>query len=68
MTDKTFAFKFVVPAIVVVALGIMVSPSAVKYFAPIDQANADHAAASPQKAGLTGPQFSRVRLLVSTMK
>lgn len=69
MTDKTFTFKFVVPAIVVVALGIMISPRAVKYFAPLDQARADRVGAvSPQNAERANPQFSRVRLLVSTMK
>jgi hypothetical protein len=67
MTDKTIAFKFAISTTLVIALGIMILPSAVKYFVSINHARADRAVAS-QITGLPNPQLSRVRLLVSTMK
>jgi hypothetical protein len=67
MTGKTIAFRLTVSTIVIVALGIMILPSAFKYFVSIDQARADRAAAS-QIIESPIPQLSRVRLLVSTMK
>jgi hypothetical protein len=67
MTDKTFIFKFVVATTIAIALGIMISPSVVKYFLSTDQARAKRSVAS-QIAELPNPQLSRVRLLVSTMR
>jgi hypothetical protein len=67
MTGKTIIFKFAVATTLVIALGIMISPSAVRYFLSIDQARADRSAGS-QIAESPNPQLSRVRLLVSTMK
>jgi hypothetical protein len=68
MTDKRTAFKFVIVTTVVVALGILISPSALRYFVPIDQAQAIHSVGSSQIDELPSPQLSRVRLLVSNMK
>lgn len=68
MTDKTTAFKFVIVTTVVIALGILISPSALRYFVPIGQAQANHVAGASQIDELPSPQLSRVRLLVSNMK
>ena len=75
MTHKAISLKFVVPTVLAVALGIMISIGAVhltgKYPVPIDQAEARHSVAgSPGIAELPNPdgRLSRVRLLLSSMK
>ena len=65
MTHKAF----VVPTAVAIALGIMISIGAVKYFVPIDQSQANHSVAGSREiAELSNPHLSRVRLLLSSMK
>jgi hypothetical protein len=67
MTNKAITLKFVVPAVLAVAL--VISIGAVRYVVPIDQAQANHAVAgSHEIAGLPNPHLSRVRLLVSSVK
>jgi hypothetical protein len=47
----------------------MISIGAVKYFVPIDQAQANHSVAGSREiAELPNPHLSRVRLLFSSMK
>ena len=50
MTHKVITLEFVVPTVLAVALGIMLSIGAVhltnKYLGPIEQAEANHSAAS----------------------
>jgi hypothetical protein len=50
MTHKVITLEFVVPTVLAVALGIMLSMGAVyltdKYLGPIEQAEANHAAAN----------------------
>jgi hypothetical protein len=68
MTHKAIALKFVVSTAAIV-LGIMISIGAVKYFVPIDQAQANHSVAGSREiAELPNPHLSRVRLLLSSMK
>ena len=50
MTHKVITLEFVVPTLLAIALGVMLSVGAVylidNYLAPIDQAEAEHAVAS----------------------
>jgi hypothetical protein len=69
VTHKAITLQFVVPTAVAIALGIMISIGAVKYFVPIDQAQANHSVAGSREiAELPNPHLSRVRLLLSSMK
>jgi hypothetical protein len=67
MTHKKTVLKFVVPATVAVALGMILS-GAVRHFAPIYHAHANHTVgANPEIAEIPNPGLSRVRLLVSNL-
>jgi hypothetical protein len=67
MTHKAITLKFVVPAVLAIAL--VISIGAVRYAVPIDQAQANHAVAGSREiAELPNPHLSRVRLLVSSVK
>jgi chemotaxis protein histidine kinase CheA len=71
MTHKAITLKFVVPTVLAIALGIMVSIGAVHYAVPIDQAEANHSVASSRGIAAlpnSDVQLSRVRLLLSGMK
>jgi hypothetical protein len=72
MTHKAIILKFVVPTVLAIALGVMISIGAVhltdKYPVPTDQAEANHSLAGtsgivevPNPDG----RLSRVRLLLS---
>jgi hypothetical protein len=72
MTHKAITLKFVVPTMLAIALGVVISIGAVhltdKYPAPIDQAEANHSVAGPSGiAEVPNPdgRLSRVRLLLS---
>jgi hypothetical protein len=72
MTHKAITFKFVVPTVLAIALGIMISIGAVyltgKHPVPIDQAEANHSVAgSGGIAQLPNPdgRLMRVHLLLS---
>ena len=74
MTRKMITVEFVVPTVLAIALGIVLSIGAVylknKYL-PINQAEANHSAASGLGiAELPNPdgRFSRVHVLLSSMK
>jgi hypothetical protein len=75
MTHKAITLKFVVPTMLAIAFGIMISIGAVhltdKYPVNIDQAGANHSVAGSREiAELPNPdgRLSRVRLLLSSMK
>jgi hypothetical protein len=72
MTHKAITLKFVVPAVLAIALGISaleISSGAVKYRVPIDRAQANQSVAGSREiAELPNPQLSRVRLLLSSVK
>jgi hypothetical protein len=74
MTHKAINLKFVIPTVLAIALGIMISTNAIhfndKYAVPIEQIDADHFDASRGIAAWPNPdlQLSRVRLLLSSMK
>ena len=74
MTHKAITLKFVVLPVLAVALGIMISVSAVhlkdKYF-PINQAEANHSVAGSGRIDVlpnSDGRFSRVHVLLSSMK
>ena len=74
MTHKAITLKFVVLTGLAVALGIMISVSAVhlkdKYF-PINQAEANHSVAGSGRIDVlpnSDGRFSRVHVLLSSMK
>ena len=61
--------KSVVPTTVAIVLGLLLSNSAFKYLASIDQVIANQSVAgSSEVAELPTRQLSRVRLLVSSLK
>ena len=71
MTHKAITWKFIVPTVFAVALGIMISSGAIKYLVPIDQADANHSVAGSREiAELPNPdvRISRVGLLLSGIK
>jgi hypothetical protein len=75
MTHQAITLKFVVPTVLAIVLGIMISIGAVhftdKSAVPIDQAVANHSVAGSRGiAELPSPnvQLSRVPLLLSSMK
>jgi hypothetical protein len=75
MTHKAITLKLVIPTVLAIALGIVISIDAVHfkgtYAVPIDEAQANHFAfGSREIAALPNPdlQLSRVRLLLSSMK
>jgi hypothetical protein len=75
MTHKAITFKFVVPTVLAIALGVMLSIGTVhltdKYPAPVDPAEADYSVAGSRgTAELPSPdaRLSRVRLVLSSMK
>jgi hypothetical protein len=75
MTRKVITSEFVIPTVLAIALGIMISTDAIhfngKYAVPIEQMDANHFVASSRGiAALPNPevQLSRVRLLLSSMK
>ena len=72
MTHKVIALEFVVPTVLAIALGIVLSIGAVyltdKYLGPVDQLEANRSLAGGREiAELPNPdgRLSRVRLLLS---
>jgi len=75
MTRKVITLEYVVPTVLAIALGIVLSIFAVhvtdKYLVPIDQAEANHSVASSRaSAELPNPDLRllRVHLLLSSVK
>jgi hypothetical protein len=74
MAQKEITFEFVVPTVLAVVLGIVLSIGALylenRYLGPIDQAEANHFVADSRRiaeANADG-RFSRVQLLLSSMR
>jgi hypothetical protein len=65
MAHTKTVLKFVVPATVAVAVGLILS-GAVRHFAPIDHARENHTV-GPELSEIPNPGLSRVRLLVSNL-
>ena len=75
MTRKVITLEYVVPTVLAIALGIVLSIFAVhvtdKYLVPIDQAEANYSVASSRaSAELPNPDLRllRVHLLLSSVK
>lgn len=74
MTHKAITFEFVVPTVLAVVLGSVLSIGAVylanRYLGPVDQAEANHFA--PDSRGISDAnadgRLSRVQLLLSSVR